>query len=100
LSVSVSGCHQLKDQNINTTQDCPPSCQSPDTYPGVDIDDRTECNWWDCSSCIAGEDPIVMPYQNRGPTVDAYSFSQSINYLTGNYRICVPFPPVTVTLNP
>jgi hypothetical protein len=99
-SVSVSGCHQLKDQNIYTTQDCPPSCQSPDSYPGVDIDDRTECNWWDCSSCIAGEDPIIMPYQNRGPTVDAYSFSQSINYLTGNYRICVPFPPVTVTLNP
>lgn len=99
--VSVSGCHQLKDQNINTNQNCPGICDNPqEAYPGVNIDDRTSCNWWDCSSCIGGEDPIVMPYQARGPTVDAYSFNQSINYLTGNYRICVPFPTVTVTLNP
>jgi len=65
---------------------------------GVPPDERTDCNWFDCMNCLAGDDPWLPRLQPQPNTVDAYSFSSSAEEYTDIY--CIPFPNVTLTLNP
>jgi hypothetical protein len=49
-------------------------------------------------NCLGGEDPFLPRLQPMQNTVDAYSFSSSAEEYTDVY--CIPFPDVTLTLNP
>lgn len=65
---------------------------------GVPPSERTECNWFDCMNCLGGDDPFIPRIQPKQNTVDAYSFSSSADEFVDTY--CIPFPSVTLTLNP
>lgn len=81
-----------------------PSCTdcnvAPDFYlgQGVPPSERTDCNWFDCMNCLIGDDPFIPRLQPLPNTVDAYSFSSSAEEYIDTY--CIPFPTVTLTLNP
>lgn len=65
---------------------------------GVPPEERTDCNWFDCFDCLSGYDPFVPRLKPKPNTVDAYSFSSSANEFNDTY--CIPFPTVSLTLNP
>jgi len=73
---------------------------APDFYvgQGVPPDERTDCNWFDCMNCLGGDDPWLPRLQPKQNTVDAYSFSSTVERYFDTF--CVPFPTVTITLNP
>ena len=79
-------------------------CDNCDNHPlgypgiGVPVDERTECNWFECFNCLTGDDPWISRLQPKQNTVDAYSFSSSAEEYTDIY--CIPFPDVKLTLNP
>ena len=81
-----------------------PGCEECENHPlgypgsGVPPEERTECNWFDCFNCLTGDDPFIPRLQPMQNTVDAYSFSSSAEEYTDAY--CIPFPNVTLTLNP
>ncbi len=81
-----------------------PSCDGCNIAPnfyfgqGVPPEERTSCNWFDCMNCISGDDPWLARLQPQPNTVDAYSFSSTADEYSEAY--CIPFPTITITLNP
>lgn len=107
-----SPCHVLPNPDFYTPLDCigtnlnPGQCYDANletgqnAYPGVDVADRTICNWWDCQDCyFTGHDPAVPPYQYKMHNIDSYSFSDNWNPYPQDPNICIPFPAITVRLN-
>jgi len=92
---------RLIDATAGTSfNDCETCEEHPLGYPGrgVPIDERTDCNWFECFNCLTGDDPWLSRIQPMQTTVDAYSFSSTAQEYTDTY--CIPFPTVQLTLNP
>ena len=86
---ATSNYHSCTDCNVPT---------NPYLGQGVPPSERTDCNWFDCMNCLAGDDPFIPRLQPLPDTVDAYTFSSTAEEYIGTY--CIPFPNVTLTLNP
>ena len=99
--VSGEGCHEYPDQpRTATCEACELVQPFEGIYPGILITDRNACNWWDCSDCyFDGSDPIILPYQNWNPNVDAYFFECIENQYTPQQEFIIPFPYVSITRN-
>jgi hypothetical protein len=96
-------CHTHFYQNINAYQyygDCEDCIDHPLGYSGVGVpvEERNDCNWWDCYRCNDGADPIVDVHQQKQSTVDAYSFSSI--FIPSVVVFELDFPEVTITLIP
>jgi hypothetical protein len=101
--VDNSVCHTISIDNIGAFRwftDCPDCIDHPLGYPGTGVpeEERNDCNWWDCYRCVDGWDPVIDVHQQKQSNVTAYTFySTSVPY---EELYCIPFPTVTITLNP
>jgi len=101
--VDNSVCHTIDLDNIGAFRwfaDCTDCIDHPLGYPGVGVpeEERNDCNWWDCYRCVDGWDPVIDVHQQKQSNVTAYTFySTSVPYAE---LYCIPFPNVTITLNP
>jgi hypothetical protein len=105
-------CHQLSPIDFFTSIfDCTGTIEDPgkcylaatqdnqSVYPGVNIEDRNICNWWDCQDCyFTGYDPVIPPHQSKFSTVDSYSFDHTFTPGTGG-GISLVFPTVVIRFN-
>lgn len=85
--VSPEGCFEYP---YSITSQCNP-----------DPPDRDACNWYDCPDCANGnQDGLILPYQFKMHTVDAYSFSQGPGTGVDSTPICVEWLRMRITLTP
>jgi len=98
-NVNGNGCHEYADQQrTSSCEGCSNIQEFP--YQGVIIEERTACNWWDCSDCFfQGYDPLILPYQDWNPNVDSYSFQCIENQYTAEQTFIIPFPYVSIKRN-
>jgi hypothetical protein len=101
--VSNGLCHYPKVQDLDPDTpypDCPECENHPLGYIGTGrpVDERNDCNWFDCFRCSDGWDPLISRHQPKQGTVSAYTFSSTSTL--GSKVVSVPFPAVTLTLIP